>query len=319
MAVRSEYDLLKGALSEVNFEGKTPWEKWTPKDVKAIKAMFPYNHQGNGEVDDGFDGDRQSNMEGGRLLFAVSQSKANPYRFSRLKAYNGTYVPVIALDLLRKEFCATLGQFLNVIRHNYQQPVRLWPQQLNDLWRDEPHGNWNGDLPERQLSEGERAWYRGRRDQHPYSMNEWQIHHNKVSVYPFDQSLATDPGAIRIVSVSAQRFLGSQHWNIDYGAAGVEPPVKHKAEMDGGVGSAKYYDSGDKYTRAEVKREQGHTFGASPGDNKKKYRQADLKERLYRRKPLRFYFSFNHYRPVVVRTKQGGEFVLNPWVAIAED
>ena len=196
--------------------------------------------------------------------------------------------------------------------------TKNWSPQLLELWRMEPHGNWHGDLPERKIPEGERTWYKNNRTNQAYPMNEWQILGTGRQVYPFDQKLATDPGAIRIVSVSSARYWRGANWN----AAPPDPVQPEKlAKLVEGKEEGPYYITGVKYTAQAGVRKDADTkklVGVASNITKKNPDPTAFKARLYNRKPIRFYFSFNHYRTILIHTNHG-DLILNPWFAIAED
>lgn len=308
------YKELREALAQVKLAEQAPWQHLNRQDFAALNNMYGYNvaqaHNGN-QVDDGFQGDRQANQEGGRFLFFLSQSAKNPYRYTRLAAYNGSWVPVIALGTLKLGLCATLDQLIALIKANSLRKPSGWPQGLSNLWRTAPHGNWAGDLPERRLSNGEEQWFLSRRAQQAYAMNEWQIHHNQQRIYPFDAELANDPGAIRIVSVTARRSLDGHHWSYAP-PEDEEQPERRKLGAEG-MPRHLYRPGGQDY-EGDVKGKMG--IRKPPEGRKPK--DTDYRMRLYTRRPIRFYFSFNHYRTIEAGTSQG-TIVINPWFAIAED
>jgi hypothetical protein len=313
------YNELKAAFLDIDFASDNAWSKWNAKNLRVIREMFGYlDHIPPDDIADDWNGDRQSNQLGGAKLFVVSQSEKNPYRFSRIRAYNGTFVPVVSLDCLTTHFCSTLGTLLNQIKIECKRMTKNWSPQLLELWRMEPHGNWHGDLPERKIPEGERTWYKNNRTNQAYPMNEWQILGTGRQVYPFDQKLATDPGAIRIVSVSSARYWRGANWN----AAPPDPVQPEKlAKLVEGKEEGPYYITGVKYTAQAGVRKDADTkklVGVASNTTKKNPDPTAFKARLYNRKPIRFYFSFNHYRTILIHTNHG-DLILNPWFAIAED
>lgn len=318
------YETKLAALMEVDFDSDRPWLTWKHKDVVAILGMFGYGEREVDEVDDGVR-DRQSNTEGGRLLFVLSQSSKNPYRGCRVAAQNGSYVPLIPLSLLTENFCAGLDDLITRIKLCLPgspaalpaPPLGVTP--LDQLWRQEPHGNWKGSLPERIVSDGERLWYKTNRAAHAYSMNEWQVSVNGAAVYAFDGRLATDPGAIRIVSVTGRRTLTGAGFNW----AGVGAPTEgFKGVVQGkALAGKKYYAGGEEYTHAATHGmkpvRDDKPLGVPTGFNKKKAAKRDYTEPLHDRAPIRFYFSFNHYRTIEFNVK-GERVLINPWFAIIE-
>lgn len=314
------YEEQKNAIKNIDFASDEPWKSWSSRHVAAIRDMFGYlENLPPDDIDDDWEGDRQSNQLGGAKMFVVSQSASNPYRFSRIRAYNGTFVPVISLDCLTANFCSTLGTLLNDIKIECKKRTKNWNQQLIALWRMEPHGNWHGDLPERKIPEGERKWYKINRDKQAYPMNEWQVLRGGIQVYPFDRKLATDPGAIRIVSVSSARYWRGANWNpAPPDPLPLQPaPLKKLAE---GKQTGPYYITGNKYTApAGIRKDDaGKMKGVPSRITEKSPNPSDFRARLYNRQAMRFYFSFNHYRTILIRTNHG-ELILNPWFAIAED
>lgn len=326
-------------LQNTNFEGDSPWEKWGSKDVDAIIAMFGES----GATEDGDEEDRvdrQSNVLAGRKLFALSQSKLNPYRFSRIGAQNGSYIPVIPIGVMKDSMCAEVGALLSHIRtHLLTPPAPVigvtpgWPafkgvHPLMDLWRMAPHQNWSGTLPERIISAGEAQWYVGRRNLHAYAMNEWQIRRpNGMIACPFDQKLVTDVGAIRFVSVTGRRTLTAS--NMSWVAAtGNAHEGGFKGKMDApkdGSRLPRYDATGTPYARSDIAKKTApnyrgenkeRLFGAP--SNIKSPKTAQFTLDLHDRKPIRFYFSANHYRSIAFNVK-GRTIQLNPWFALIDD
>lgn len=321
------YANLLSDLKNVDFDREAALDHLSSSDAKAIKGMFAYPEHlaHNGNVDDGFNGDRQSNGAGGKSLFAASQGSGNVYRHTRLRAYNGSYVPVISLQALRTHVCATLDQLITEIATHTFKSTANWPAKLKQLWRNEPHGNWFGDLPEARITEGERAWEKKNRERHGYKMNEWQIILNGKMEYPFSSQLADDPGAIRLVSVASSHALRAMNWHYTPPEDSTEPvPAKFQPLAEGKqLEGQKFRTRGESaYKGASVARTDPAKgkkvwFGLPPSIDQSK-KQADYTRRLYNRAAIRFYFSFNHYRTIQVRTSQG-DFVLNPWFAIMRD
>lgn len=336
MEAQTEYGQALTALKQVKFDGESPWDSWTPQNLAAIRAMFG-NSNGTEGGDETDNADRQSNVAGGRMLFALSQSSLNPYRYSRMQAQNGeSYVPVVPLSLINDHMSATVGAFINHIRTHVLNLPTGWAAfngiALMNLWRMAPHQNWSGTLPERLISGGEALWYAGNRLLRAYSMNEWQVR-DAMNQYAcqFSSKLVTDVGAIRFVSVTGRRTLTAT--NVSYvvgagiGVANQDPGFKSKVDEDPQTKHSlkKLYDAaGGVYDGSRGIKPQESTsysgttkkrpFGLPPNT---KSRANAFTVDLHERKPIRFYFSLNHYRSICFNVK-GQQVSLNPWFAIID-
>jgi hypothetical protein len=354
MEAPDPYARLLSALEQVNFEGETPWLKWKTKDLDAIEHMFGNTTVGEDE-DERDNTDRQSNVVAGRRLFALSQSKENPYRFSRIRAQNGSYLPVIPIALITRFMAADAEAMLTAIRINVLTTPAGWPAfrgiPLGDLWRMSPHHNWAGTLPERRISQGEATWYLNRRATHAYAMNEWQVRAaNGQLACTFDGKLVTDPGAIRFVSVTGRRTLTQA--NMSYVAQGggvYEEGYKGKLDQPKQSNIPRTYTPGQApnvavalpvgappnpgfiqpvasvpYTGQIRKVKDTNYRGVDERDRPHGQRGANPKRKdafdldLHERKPTRFYFSLNHYRTIVFNVSSR-QVELNPWFLIVDD
>jgi hypothetical protein len=332
MIANDDYGEALKALSQVNFEGEAPWNSWDSKALDAIELMF---HESGGTEggDDDDRVDRQSNVPAGRKLFALSQSKANPFRFSRIKAMNGSYLPVIPIALLTTSMASEATAMVTHLRtHMLTAPPAAWPplngvHPMGDLWRMAPHQNWSGTLPERKVSNGEAQWYVGQRAAHAYAMNEWQVRRPTGQIAcAFSGQLVSDPGAIRFVSVTGRRTLTARNisWVVHTGAIH-EAGYKAKVEAPKGTAANPRFDAQGRPYEGNVKsissanyrgvNNKNRVFGQPPNTkgNAPKTFTADLHDR----RPIRFYFSLNHYRPIAFNVKSR-TVSLNPWFAIVD-
>lgn len=278
-------------------------------------------------------GDRASNVEASRLLFALFLSEENgECRGWCVQAANGSKVPVVHVDVFRRYFCAEFNTLRERYRVCHRTNVAEWAPvpttdrednpvevRMQEFCRPTPHRNWSGDLPERVVSAGEAAlWtedYMNNGVAAP--MIEWQLmsQGGQLPSVGYDKRLSSDPGALRIVTVTCaptpdlvdggEDETGGRNFTID----GKRFGPKHERlyfEDDPVEGGVSYRD--------QVFKHKGVAYGAKSGGRKTKI---DKNRRLLVRVPTRFYVSFNHYRDNYIQPKQyGRQIEINPWFMV---
>jgi len=225
---------------------------------------------------------RQSNVVAARYLFRLSQYPSATYRARRIQARNGSWIPVIHVDLLTTHFANLLkANILDPTVANGGNPAGVIP---GGYIRPTPHENWHGDLPEAKHGEANFAHV---------TMHELSVV-TRGGTHAFagltsEKDGVDDAFAIRIViAVSA-----AGHQDDDHGAVSSGPKA-----------AASYYYDSTAYT-GHVRKIKGQP-------------QTDdrHKRRLYNRPLIRIYFSFNHYRPIQWDV-HSDTVSLNPWFCVS--
>lgn len=225
---------------------------------------------------------RQSNVVAARYLFRLSQYKSATYRARRIQARNGSWIPVIHVDLLTTRFANLLKtNIVDPVVVNGGNPIGVLPP---GYIRPTPHGNWHGDLPEAQHGEPNFGHV---------TMHELSVV-TRGGSHAFAGLTSTKDGvddafAIRIViAVSA-----AGHQDDDHGAASL-----------GAKAATSYYHDSTPY-KGQVRKIKGQ-----PQTDDKHERP------LYNRPLIRIYFSFNHYRPIQWDV-HSDKVSLNPWFYVS--